>query len=249
MNPAKIDFLTIPIDALSMKDTLNLINKGIGENKNIQHVVINAAKVVAMQTDKELCKSVIQSDLINADGQSIVWAARFLGKPLPERVAGIDLMENLIELAHRRKYKCYFFGAKEEVVSRLVEIYKEKYSPDIIAGYRNGYYSEHQEQAIAEEIAKSGADMLFVAITSPKKELFLNNYKTVLSDVNFIMGVGGSFDVIAGITKRAPQWMQEMGLEWFFRFMQEPRRMWKRYFIGNFQFFILVLKEKFRKNK
>jgi len=230
-----------------MKETIARIDNSIENKRVINHVVINAGKVVAMQTNKDLFDSVINCDLINADGQSIVWAAKFLGKPLPERVAGIDIMENLVELAHKKNYKCFFFGAKEEVVKKLAQHYSEKYSPNIIAGYRNGYYEKEDELNIAKEIAVSNADILFVAITSPKKEIFLNNYKDILSSVGFTMGVGGSFDVITGVTARAPRWMQKMGLEWFYRLIQEPRRMWRRYMVGNYKFMILILKEKFKK--
>ena len=133
-------------------------------------------------------------------------------------------------------------GATEEVVSKVVDIYRGQYSEDIIAGYRNGYFDKDQELQISKEIAASGANILFVAITSPKKEIFLNTYKEELQEVNFIMGVGGSFDVISGKVRRAPLWMQNSGLEWFFRVLQEPKRMWKRYLVGNTKFIFLVLK-------
>ena len=139
----------------------------------------------------------------------------------------------------------FFLGATENIVQKLVAIYEEKYSEDIIAGYRNGYFDEQEESDIARNISESGANILFVAITSPKKEIFLNKYKDQLKNVNFIMGVGGSFDVISGKIKRAPIFMQRIGLEWFYRFLQEPRRLWKRYLLGNIKFIWLVIKEYF----
>lgn len=232
--------MSIPVDALTMQETVDRIAQSINEGKKLNHVVINAGKVVAMQTNRELYNSVVNCDIINADGQGVVWAAKYLGYSLPERVTGIDLMQNLIEYAHQHKLKCFFFGAKEVVVSKVVDIYANKYSPDLIAGYRNGYYSVEDEQSIAEQIANSGAHFLFVAITSPKKEIFLDKYKNTLSSVGFTMGVGGSFDVISGLTKRAPLWMQNAGLEWFYRFVQEPRRMWRRYILGNCEFIKIV---------
>ncbi len=226
-----------------MKETVQIIDNAIKEGKHIHHAVVNAAKIVKMQEDKELYNSIVNADIINADGMPIVWASRLLGKPLPERVAGIDLMQELIKLAYNRKYKIFFFGAREEVVKKVVEKYSREYSPEIIAGYRNGYYSEEEEPLIAKQIAESGANILFVGISSPKKEKFLYKYKHILKNVNFIMGVGGSFDVIAGKIKRAPKWMQKCGLEWVYRLVQEPRRMWRRYLIGNTKFIILVIKE------
>ncbi|WP_034042339.1 WecB/TagA/CpsF family glycosyltransferase [Wocania ichthyoenteri] len=244
----KINILNTSIDNFSMEETLKSIEAGIEKGLQLHHVVVNAGKIVAMQSDLQLRKSVNESDLINADGQAVVWASKVLGKPLKERVAGIDLMIELVRLAHQNQYKIFFFGAKEDVVKAVVDRYSNEYSPNIIAGYRNGYFKKEDEQNIAKQISNSGANILFVAISSPTKENFLYENKKLLSNVNFIMGVGGSFDVVSGKVKRAPVWMQNTGLEWFYRFIQEPRRMWKRYLVGNSKFIILVLKEKFRKS-
>tara|TARA_R110002050_G_scaffold15706_4_gene48145 strand:- start:40313 stop:41005 length:693 start_codon:yes stop_codon:yes gene_type:complete len=228
-----------------MQETLEVVDNTISKGEQLHHVVVNAGKIVAMQKDLQLRQSVNESDLINADGQAVVWASKVLGKPLKERVAGIDLMVNLVELASKNKYKVFFFGAKEDVVKEVVARYSKQYSSDIVAGYRNGYFHKEDEQNIATEISNSGANILFVAISSPTKENFLYENKKILQKVNFVMGVGGSFDVIAGKVKRAPLWMQKSGLEWFYRFTQEPNRMWKRYLIGNSKFILLVLKEKY----
>ena len=245
MSARKVELFGIPVDNLSMEETVRVIDEHIGSRKPLHHIVINAGKVVAMQDDAELRRSVLAADLINADGMSVVWASRFLGRPLKERVAGIDLMLRLVELAAQKGYKVFLFGAREEVVRRVKEIWSEQYGPDIIAGYRNGYFSPDEEPEIARQIAGSGADILFVAISSPKKEIFLEKYKDLLGNIPFVMGVGGSFDVVAGKTKRAPRWMQKAGLEWLYRFVQEPRRMWRRYLVGNFRFLLLMLREKF----
>ena len=232
-----------------MKETLSLVEETIEAKKQIHHVVVNAGKIVQMQKDSLLRESVNNSDIINADGQAVVWASRILKKPLKERVAGIDLMENLVALAHDKNYKVFLFGAEEEVVKRVSEIYSNQYNNGIVAGYRNGFFKAEEEAVIAQQIADSGAQMLFVAITSPIKENFLYKYREQLKNVNWVMGVGGSFDVVAGKTKRAPMWMQNIGLEWFYRFLQEPGRMWKRYLLGNTKFIQLVLKEKFSSKK
>ncbi|GAA4233939.1 exopolysaccharide biosynthesis glycosyltransferase VpsK [Postechiella marina] len=230
-----------------MDETIQIVDNTISKGEQLHHVVVNAGKIVAMQSDLQLRKSVNESDLINADGQAVVWASKILGKPLQERVAGIDLMVNLVELAYKKNYKVFFFGAKEEVVKTVVDKYTNQYSSSIIAGYRNGYFNKNEEQNIARDISNSGANILFVAISSPTKENFLYENKELLNKVNFVMGVGGSFDVVAGKVKRAPVWMQNYGLEWFYRFAQEPKRMWKRYLVGNSKFISLVLKEKLRK--
>lgn len=239
----RITISNIPVDMLTMTQTIQLIDNAITENRPIHHVVINAAKVVNAQKDLALRESIVNCDIINADGQSIVWASKILNRPLPERVSGIDLMEELIKLASKKKYKIFFLGAKEEIAKKVVEKYSDLYGDDIIAGYRNGYYETSEERSIANQIAESKAKILFVAITSPKKEIFLNKYKDIIQ-TPFIMGVGGSFDVVAGFVKRAPLWMQNSGLEWLYRTIQEPRRMWKRYLVGNSKFIYLVLREK-----
>lgn len=244
METKRINFLGIPVDALTMQQTIKLVDDAIQSGNRINHVVINAGKVVSMQTDKQLLESVVSCDIINADGQAVVWGARILGRHLPERVAGADLMQALVKLAAEKKYKCFFLGAKEEIVSKVVANYREQYGDSIIAGFRNGYFNKDEEEAVAKQIAGSGAQLLFVAITSPKKENFMYAHRNLLSKVNFTMGVGGTFDVVAGFTKRAPPWMQNIGMEWFYRFAQEPKRMWKRYLVGNSKFIYLVMKQK-----
>lgn len=239
----RINIFKCPIDTYTMDETVKIIDESIQNKTHLHHVVVNAAKLVHMQKDKELYDSVVSSDIINPDGQAVVWASKFLGQPLSERVAGIDLMQNLVKLASEKNYKVFFFGAKEEVVKGVVDKYSKMYSSEIIAGYRNGYFKKDEEESIAKEIASSGADILFVAISSPTKEIFLNKYKDII-DTPFVMGVGGSFDVVAGKVSRAPVWMQNAGLEWFYRFLQEPRRMWKRYLVTNTLFIYYMLKEK-----
>jgi len=241
----RISICNIPVDVLTMQQTIEMIDSAIHKKKSVHHVVINAVKVVNAQKDAQLRNSIVHCDIINADGQGIIWASRFLNKPLPERVAGIDLMENLVSLASEKNYRIFFLGAKEEIVSTVVKKYKEKYGDKIISGYRNGYFKKDEEKEVAEQIAASRADILFVAMSSPKKEIFLNSYKDTIN-TPFIMGVGGSFDVVSGHVNRAPRWMQDWGLEWFFRTLQEPRRMWKRYLFGNSSFIFLVIKEKIK---
>ena len=222
-----LDLLGTPVHNLSMQETLELADEAIANKLHIHHAVINAGKIVAMHENIELKRSVINADIINADGQAVVWASKFLGHPLKERVAGIDLMEKLVELAHQKYYKIFFFGARQEVLERMVQKYSIQYSPEIVAGYRNGYFKKEEEMEIAHQIADSNANILFVAISSPIKENFLYQYRDILKNVNFIMGVGGAFDVAAGYVKRAPVWMQKCGLEWLYRVYQEPRRMFK----------------------
>ncbi|MDQ3683435.1 MAG: WecB/TagA/CpsF family glycosyltransferase, partial [Bacteroidota bacterium] len=201
----RVNICNVPVDALTMQQTISIIDQAIAEKRSIHHVVVNAAKLVNAQKDAALKASIINCDIINADGQAVVWAARFLNKHLPERVAGIDLMEALVKLSAQKNYRIFFLGAREEVVNQVVDTYSSLYGKRIIAGHCNGYFIKEEESGLARHIAGTGADILFVAMASPKKEIFLNTYKSVIN-IPFIMGVGGSFDVVAGFVKRAPLW-------------------------------------------
>jgi len=237
---SRVEILGCPADALDMEQSIAQIELWIAEKVPRQHVVINVSKVVAMRKDTQLRDIIASCDMINVDGMPIIWASRLLGIPLPCRVAGVDLFQNLIKTCAEKGYRPFFFGAEETVVKQVVQTYRELYPALEIAGYRNGYYASEDESSIAELIRESGADMLFVGFSSPRKEKFLNQWMPVMG-VPFCMGVGGSFDIVAGKTRRAPKWMQEAGLEWFYRLVQEPRRMWKRYAKSNPVFIGMVL--------
>jgi len=244
MSNKRISFMGVPLDALSMDETVNSILDYIERGETVQHVAINAAKILRIIEDSDVRKTVRGCEVISADGIGIVWASKLMGQPLPERVAGIDLMDNLIVEAASRGLKPYFLGAKEEVVKQTVEHYQKRLPQLKVAGYRNGYFSNNEEKQIAEEIRDSGADMLFVAISSPKKEIFLGRWRKVI-DISFCMGVGGSFDVKSGKVKRAPVLMQRMGLEWAYRWKQEPKRMFRRNIVDLPKFVAAVVAHRF----
>lgn len=242
----KIELFGIGVDNLTMQESIDVINKSIDSKQPIMHIVVNAAKLVNMQRDEELFQSIRNADLVNADGMAVVWASKVLGKPLKERVSGIDLFLNLVKNAQLRNETIFLLGAEEKVVRKVAETFKKDFGEGIIAGYHHGYFSKEDEDKLVKQIVDSKATYLYVAMSSPKKEIFLSRYKQELSSVGFIMGVGGSFDVISGKVKRAPLWMQKAGLEWFYRFLQEPKRMWKRSFIDNGKFIAMVVQEKFK---
>lgn len=238
---SRIEMMGCFIDNLSMAETLQKIDGFIQSGKPHQHVAVNVDKLVKANKDPSLRKIINDCALINVDGMPVVWASRLLGKPLKERVAGIDLYTALIQRASEKGWRVYLLGASEEVVRSVKDIH-EKQSPGLqIAGYRNGYWQPEEEAAVVKSIADSRPDLLFVAISSPQKERFLGTYQAKMK-IPFAMGVGGSFDVIAGKTKRAPLWMQQCGLEWFYRFLQEPAKMFKRYFVDDVMFFWLLIK-------
>ena len=241
MNQSKgvVDFLGLNVHPLTMQESLTRCEELI-KLRLKQHVVINAAKVVSATESPELRGIINTCDLINADGMAVVWASRLLKKPLPERVAGIDLMHQLVKLSSHKRYSIYLLGAQEEVSKEVFENFVAQGA--LITGRRNGFWSVDEEANVVAEIANLAPDLLFIAIPSPNKELFLGRYLKELN-CGLVVGVGGSFDVVSGKTKRAPVAIQKMGLEWLYRLAQEPKRMFKRYAVGNTKFILLVLKE------
>ncbi|MCA9254086.1 MAG: WecB/TagA/CpsF family glycosyltransferase [Phycisphaerales bacterium] len=235
----------VRIDALSMTDVVGAVATAIETRERLLIGVVNAAKMVKMQRDSALRRAVLGADMILADGMSVVWASRLVRAPLPERVAGIDLMVRILELCNEKKYRVFCFGATEEVLASLRSVIAHDYPGVQLVGARNGYYDASEEPAIAEQIAESKADVLFVGMTSPRKEMFLANWCDTMG-VPVCHGVGGAFDVLAGKVRRAPHLVQRAGMEWAFRVAQEPRRLAKRYIDTNSVFIGMLAREKYR---
>lgn len=244
-NPVRprISLFDVPVDPLTMDETVEVVRGFLRCGAPHQHVCVNAAKVVEIERNPALTAAIGSCSLVSVDGQAVVWASRFFGRPVPERVAGIDLFERLLAEAASSGQRVYLLGARQDVVDDVVRIATARYPGLLVAGARNGYWSDDEEAAVVADIAASGADLLFVALPSPRKELFLEGYGDTLG-VPFRMGVGGSFDVMAGRTARAPKWLQQIGLEWACRLVQEPRRMARRYLVGNSAFVLLTLRRK-----
>ena len=237
------EILGIPVNAMTMSQVLDCVDNAINKNEPLHIGVINAAKLVNMHRDKYLKDDVLASDLVLADGAAVVLAGKILGQPLPERVAGIDLMTGIFERGKTQNYRIFCLGATEEISEKVAEQIKLDYPGVVLAGRRNGYFTADEEKEVAEEIAASKADVLFVAMTSPKKENFMAKWNDTMG-VTVCHGVGGSFDVMAGKVERAPEIWQKLGLEWLYRVKQEPRRLWKRYLVTNTLFIWMVTKEK-----
>jgi N-acetylglucosaminyldiphosphoundecaprenol N-acetyl-beta-D-mannosaminyltransferase len=241
-SPKRIELLGLPVNRLTFRETIDWIEESIFARKPPrQHTVINAAKVVKSRQDLFLRQSIEESHLVNADGQSIVWASRILGQSLPERVTGIDLMMELLKIANQKQYGIFFFGATQDVLDQMLNRIRTQFPRIRIVGSRNGYFENQHAEKIAGTIRDSKPDILFVGMPTPRKEKFIHDYLQFMN-VPFSMGVGGSFDVLAGLTQRAPMWMQRAGLEWFYRLLQEPRRLFKRYVFTNTVFLLIVFK-------
>lgn len=235
----RAEFLGAPLHLITMAETLDLADEAMTLRKPMHHTVVNVAKLVSMQTNAELYEDVTSADLINIDGAGVVWGARLMGIEVTERVAGVDIMENLFRLCAERGFRPYLVGAEQQVLASVVERLRREYPTLAIAGWRDGYFKPGQEAEVVEEINASGADCLFVALPTPRKERFLKQHRRHLLP-NFVMGVGGSFDVYGGKVSRAPRLVQVAGLEWLFRVLQEPGRLWRRYYQTNTAYVALL---------
>ena len=243
--PGRVDVMNTPIDPWDMKQTVEATDKLVTAGAFAHLIGVNADKLLQMRDDPWMDSCVRGCEIVNADGASMVIAAERLGNPLPCRVAGIDLMRELCALAERRGYPVYLLGAKPEIVSKTAEVLGSKFPGMKLAGIHDGYFSESEWDAVAENVRESGAAITFVGITSPKKELLIEHFRELGLRGAFV-GVGGSFDVVSGNIPRAPMWMQKMNLEWAFRMLQEPRRLVRRYLVGNARFLRMLHEEEKR---
>jgi N-acetylglucosaminyldiphosphoundecaprenol N-acetyl-beta-D-mannosaminyltransferase len=223
-----------------MPDVVHRVESTIDAEGRMSLSVVNVAKLVNMQNDLLLRASVLSGDLILADGMPLVWLSRLLGSPLPERIAEIDLMFQLLRLCDRRRWRVFFLGAKEQTLHTVLSITRRDYPNLCVCGAHHGYFGPAEEQTVAAMVREARPHVLLVAMTSPKKELFMDRWDDFMN-ANICHGVGGSFDVMAGLVRRAPGWMQRAGLEWLFRVFQEPGRMWKRYLVTNTKFAFMAL--------
>lgn len=241
----RCEILGVHVDRFNMDQTVaaarNLIASG-----GVHHVMgVNAIKIVEAYEDSRVTELCREATIISPDGQSVIWAARILGDPLPARVAGIDLMQKLVELSASEGQRIYLLGAAEAVVGETARRFRAQGAN--VVGWQDGYWRRTRSDVeMAEVIASHRPDILFVGVPSPMKEEFISENMERMN-VPLCVGVGGSFDVVAGVVRRAPRIAQRTGMEWFYRFLQEPRRLLKRYLVGNTKFIFYVLRERRRR--
>lgn len=237
----RIDILDCPINRLTTTQVVDLVDRVIGAGEQMLLTDVDAGKLALMSDDRLLRDHVLSSDYIVADGMSLVWMSKLMGRPLPERITGIDLLAELLALADRRGHRVFLLGGSATVIEQMAALTRTRYPGAALVGYRQGFFDVGADgPAIAETISELQPNMLFVAMNTPKKEQFLEENREALGHVNFKMGVGGAFDVHVGQVARAPVWMQKACLEWLFRFLQEPRRQWKNEVLDNVSFVRLV---------
>jgi N-acetylglucosaminyldiphosphoundecaprenol N-acetyl-beta-D-mannosaminyltransferase len=239
-SPARLRVLGLPIDPLTMAATLRTVEQRLEERRPSAHASLNAANVVHAHNDAVFAADLEASDLVSPDGQSIVWTGRLLGVPIPERVTGIDLMLNLVRVAPQRGWRIYLVGARPRVAAEVARRLRAR-GVDVV-GHRDGYFEPGEDAAVAAAVAATNPDLLFVGMPSPRKERFIIGAARP-AGIPWAIGVGGSFDVLAGRVRRAPRLAQHWGLEWVYRLAQEPRRLLWRYTVDNGRFIGLVLRE------
>lgn len=238
--------LDIPVNPYTMDEAVSKLT-GDTLSQKINFVVTANAEIIMMAQQDAAYKKLLQeeTDMILPDGAGTVWAGNYLGYHIPERVAGYDLFLRLLEEAAKRKIPVFFFGGKPGVAEEAAEEGRRRWPGLQVAGCRNGYFSADEETAIINEINGSGAAMLFAALGAPKQEKWLNHYAAELKPC-LRMGIGGSFDVLAGKMQRAPKWMQDAKLEWLFRLMKQPSRIGRMMALPKF---VLEVRKEKEKNK
>jgi len=242
------ELLGCPIDAITRQELLAELATHIACREPTTVLFVNVAKLVWARRDPELHQALAQANYVLADGQPLVWVSRLLGQSLPERIAGIDLMEDMLAVAAQKGWRVFFLGAREPVLRRAIENLTRRHIGLQVAGTQHGYFAAQETARVLEEINQSRADLLLVALGSPQKELWLMRYGPRLN-VPLRQAVGGSFEIAAGYRRRAPAWLRRMGLEWFYRLLQDPRHLAWRYLYTNTVFLLLVTQALLRRRR
>lgn len=232
----KEKILGIDVSILDYKKLEKSVEKDIKDNKKSFIVAINPEKILKARKDSNLKELLNSATYQIPDGIGVIYASKIQKGKIKSRVTGIDCMEMLCELSNKKGYKIFMYGAKEKVIIKAKEKLEEKYPKIKIVGTINGY--EPDNEKIIKAINKSKADIIFVAMGSPKQELWITNNMDKLC-VKIYQGVGGSFDVLSGNIKRAPKWIQDNGLEWLYRLVKEPKRIFRQ--MKLFKFLLLML--------
>lgn len=239
----RVEVLGVPVDCITMDEAVDSAESMVKGQHPCAILAVNPEKVVRAQQDKSLLAQLRNAALVIPDGIGVVFAARFLGFSCTERVPGSELMPLLCQRAALKGHKVFLFGASPEVISRTAQVLQQRFAGLKIVGAQHGYVKEDDMPALISKINAVQADLLFVALGSPKQEMWIARYLPELK-VKVCQGVGGTFDVIAGRVKRAPLLFRVIHLEWCYRLLSQPSRIFRQTALPLFVYY--VLKNKFR---
>ena len=242
----RIAVLNVLIDVVTMKEAVRRVEQFIDEQKPHLVVTPNAEVIMMANEDKRLAQIINNADLVVPDGAGVVWAARYNGDVMPERVAGYDLVQNLLSVGANRKYRIYMLGGAPGIVEKAKNEAEERYPGVQIVGTRHGFFTKSDEPEIVSTIKACRPDILFVALGVPRQEKWLSEYRDQIA-APVAIGVGGTFDVMAGTVRRAPLWMQESNLEWLYRLISEPKRAIRMLALPRFVVRVIINKNKRKK--
>lgn len=244
---SRMKFMNTEIDNLTMKETIDEIDKLIKKDKNAYVVTPNIDHIVKLETDKELQEVYKDADLILTDGKPLIWISKFYKTPIKEKISGSDLFPLLCEMAAEKGYNMFFLGAGEGVANKAAQNLTNKFPKLNIVGTYSppfGFEKDKKEiEKIINMVNKANTQILIVGLGCPKQEKFIHKYRKELN-VPISLGLGASLDFEAGNIKRAPKWMSDNGLEWLYRLSKEPKRMFKRYIVDDVKIFKLMFKYK-----
>lgn len=224
MQTARI--LGVRVHRVRMQEALHTIEQFIAER--VPHLVItaDANAILLALDDPEFHYLMEQADLVTPDGAGLLWAGRYCGQPFPERVSGVDLVWHLARLSHEQGYRLFLLGAAPNIAERARQSLLTAFPQAQIVGTHHGYFSAEEEPTIIDQIRTTRPDVLLIAMGMPRQEKWAHQHRWAL-EVPVLIGVGGSFDVYAGVVRRAPRWLQQNGLEWLWRLLQDPRKIRK----------------------
>lgn len=224
--PATVDILGIPVHRISMEDALGAIERFIASDRPHLVVTADASGVVTAQTDSEFREILLTADLVTPDSAGILWASSKFGSPIPARVSGVDLLDQICALSADKGYRLFFLGAEPGVAELAAEKLRLRHPGCNIVGVRHGYFPKESDPIVAQEVAEARPDVLFVAMGIPRQEKFIRATQSIIG-AKVAIGVGGSFDVFSGRTKRAPKLFQRLRLEWLWRVLLNPSKIAK----------------------
>lgn len=247
MSIPKVSIFGVPISKLGMSETVQMLAEAVESGRPHQIITANPIMVMMALEQPSYMAMMKRAEIIVPDGAGVVWASGYVGNPVKEKVAGIELVHELAKMAEHTGWRMYLVGASGEVVAAAAEKLKEKYPRLQLVGYRDGFFGENQDRDVIREIREAKPDILLVGRSADKQEPWIDRYKEELN-VPIIMGVGGSFDVISGKLKRAPNFWIKLRLEWFYRLMQEPWRYKRMLVLPKFAWKVIREKENVQKS-